>query len=244
MLLTPAAVIALTLPLIAGGRVEGVPGSNVKPPVIEGLPLSITEHGMDLIVHFEVGGKSYYEKAYSRPIWPQGASGVTVGIGYDLGYNTASQIKADWSKHCTKAELAALVSCAGIKGSRAKWKRQEIRWKVQITLEEAMAVFLKRTVPRFASTTRRAFPHIEEATPYVQDMMLSQTFNRGSSTKGHSRRHVKAQAEASAKREFSKLPGLVRASEVVWRGKSIYNGLKRRRFAEADHGEGRGKFIP
>lgn len=238
-----ALVIAL-LPVLslAGGTKPHVPAGV---PVIPGLPLSVTDYGMDLIVHFEVGGASYYEKAYARPIWPQGASGVTVGIGYDLGYNTASQIRSDWGPHVSPDELSALVSCAGIKGNAAKWKRQEVRWKVVIPLKKAMAVFIKRTVPRFAKMTREAFPHVEEAPPYVQDMMLSQSFNRGTSTKGHTRRHVAAQAAASARREFSKLPPLVRESKVVWADKpSIRNGIWRRRDAEADHGEGKGQFIP
>src|SRR5438067_11642326 len=29
--------------------------------------------------------------------WPGGESGVTIGIGYDLGFATSEQFKADWS---------------------------------------------------------------------------------------------------------------------------------------------------
>src|SRR3981081_336751 len=47
-----------------------------------------SERAYELIIDFEVGGRSEYERTYQRPEWPQGESGVTIGVGYDLGYNT------------------------------------------------------------------------------------------------------------------------------------------------------------
>ena len=216
---------------------------RVNYTVIEGLPIKATEEGIELIVDFEVGGKAYYAKAYQRPVWPGHHSGVTWAIGYDAGYNTKAQIKADWGPYVDKATLSAMVSCAGIAGSSAKWKRQEVRWKISIPLDIAMKVFIKRTVPRFAAMTKRAYPNIEFAPPPIQDMVLSESFNRGTSIRGNSRRHILWQTQASAKREYDKMPQHCRDSEVVWRGKLVYNGLKRRRYAEADHGEGRGKYL-
>ena len=240
-------VITLAIAIVASAGMPPKPPAPEKPrvnyTVIEGLPITITEEGVELIAEFEVGGKSYYVKAYQRPIWPGHLSGVTWGIGYDAGYNTAAQIKADWGPYVDKSTLAAMMSCAGIKKSAAKWKRQEVRWKISIPFDVAMKVFLKRTVPRFAAMTKRAYPNIEFAPPTIQDMALSQSFNRGTSTRGHSRRHILWQTQASARRDYAAMPQFCRDSEVVWRGKSVYNGLKRRRFAEADHGEGRGKYL-
>lgn len=217
--------------------------ASAEPDDVGGL--TITDGGVDLVVHFEVGGEAYYRKAYRRPIWPQGASGVTVGIGYDLGYNTPSQIRRDWSGRIPAKMVDALVSCSGIKGSAARYHQQRIRWIVDIPLDAAMEVFKERTLPRFGAITKRTFKTIECAKPVIQDMMLSQTYNRGSSTKGYSRRHVLWQARASAKGQYYALPGYVRDSKVVWANKpSIRRGIWRRRDAEADHGEGRGKFNP
>lgn len=199
---------------------------------------------MDLIVHFEVGGKSYYKKVYQRPIWARGASGVTVGIGYDLGYNTRCQIQKDWGDILPKNMVDALKSCAGIKGSAARHHQQRVKYIVSIPLQDAMKVFIKRTVPRFAQLAKTSFKTIEKSHPYIQDMMLSQTFNRGASTKGNSRRHVLWQSRASAKGQYYALPIYCRDSKVIWANQpSIRRGIWRRRDAEADHGEGKGKFI-
>lgn len=214
------------------------------PKTIKGLPLKVTEQGMDLIVHFEVGGKSYYKKVYQRPIWARGASGVTVGIGYDLGYNSKCQIQKDWGDILPKDMVDALKSCAGIKGSASRLHQQRIKYVVSIPLESAMKVFVKRTMPRFASLARNTFKTLEDADPYIQDMMLSQTFNRGASTRGYSRRHVLWQSRACAKGQYYALPIYCRDSKDVWVNKpSIRRGIWRRRDAEADHGEGGGKFI-
>lgn len=215
-----------------------------NPKTINGLPLKVTNQGIDLIVHFEVGGESYYRKAYSRPIWPRGASGVTVGIGYDLGYNTKAQIEQDWKGIIPSSMLDALKSCSGIKGSAARSHAQRTKYLVNIPLEAAMKVFVKKTVPRFACLAKRTFKTLENAHPYIQDMMLSQTFNRGASTRGHSRRHVLWQARACAKGQYYALPLYCRQSKIVWaENKPIRKGIWRRRDAEADHGEGKGKFI-
>ena len=216
--------------------------AQAEPDPIGGL--TITDGGVDLIVHFEVGGQAYYRKAYRRPIWPRGASGVTVGIGYDVGYNSKAQIRRDWCGRLPASMVDALVSCAGIKGSSARYHQQRIKYLVDVPLDAAMEVFKQRTLPRFAGITKRTFQTIERAKPCIQDMMLSQTYNRGSSTKGHSRRHVLWQARASAKGQYYALPIYCRESKIVWANKpSIRRGIWRRRDAEADHGEGRGSFI-
>lgn len=241
--------LALILYVNAGGRLIKPSGggkpAKVDMPMVGGLPLQITQYGLDLIVHFEVGGKAYYSKVYHRPIWPKGASGVTIGIGYDLGYNTRAQIEADWKPYVNAKTLALLKSCAGIKGWKARSHAQRLKYQVSIPLDAAMKVFSKRTVPRFALLTKKTFPGIENAHPFIQDAMTSQSFNRGTSVKGHSRRHVLWQQQAAKRGEYQKLPQLIRDSKVVWANKhSIRRGIWRRRDTEADHGEGKGQFIP
>ena len=46
----------------------------------------ISGQAFDLIVEFEVTGEQAYTQRYRRPVWPKGQSGVTIGIGYDVGY--------------------------------------------------------------------------------------------------------------------------------------------------------------
>jgi hypothetical protein len=46
--------------------------------------------------------------------WPGGASGVTIGIGYALGYVTEDQFESDWASYFTVAHEERLKTCIGI----------------------------------------------------------------------------------------------------------------------------------
>src|SRR6185295_12196550 len=75
---------------------------------------------LELIVGFEVGSRQRYEKKFRRPTWPGGSSGVTIGIGYDLGMTPKAQITADWQRRLSDAELAAMLTVQGVTGAAAK----------------------------------------------------------------------------------------------------------------------------
>jgi len=66
---------------------------------------------IDLIISEEVGNQAQYKQ---HPEFPGGYSGVTVGIGYDLGYNSPDKIKADWSALVTPEILRLMLSCSGL----------------------------------------------------------------------------------------------------------------------------------
>ena len=51
----------------------------------------ISKKSLEMIIHHEIGGRAYYEKKLQAPIWAGGESGVTIGMGYDLGYNSEKQ---------------------------------------------------------------------------------------------------------------------------------------------------------
>lgn len=152
--------------------------------------LVVTERSLNSVMEFECGGESFYNLRYSRPSWPQGASGVTVGVGYDLGYHTKSQIVRDWELVVGRRIAELLATCAGVKGSRAKAYRDRIEKSVRISFEGAWKVFVDTTVPRFAKLTAGTFPNHHRMHPVTQAMMLSVVFNRGSSLKGYRRRHM------------------------------------------------------
>ena len=45
-----------------------------------------SKESIEKIIEWEIGDRAYYNKYLSHFTWPGGASGVTVGFGYDLGY--------------------------------------------------------------------------------------------------------------------------------------------------------------
>lgn len=192
--------------------------------------LRIGPSAYELIVEYETGGRVYYERALTRPTWPKGASGVTIGVGYDLGYNTPQRIAQDWA-HLPSAQVKQLQSVAGLKGAAAKLALPRTAG-IRIAWSDALRVFNERTVPRFARDTLSAFPGLESAPEEVQGVMLSLVFNRGSSFTGGTRAEMRNCAMHIAAGRWRALPGEFRSMKRLWQGKNL-DGLLRRREAEA-----------
>lgn len=149
----------------------------------------LSKTSFDLIIYYEVGGEAAYNKSYSKPTWPGGASGVTIGIGYDIGYNTAASLKADWSGIISDGDIDRLSRCAGVKGSAARNAVLDVN-DITIPWEAAKAVFVKKTLPRFKSECIRAFPGSDKLHPDAFGSLVSLVFNRGPSTSGKNREEM------------------------------------------------------
>ena len=76
-----------------------------------------------LVVRWEVGSPAQYVRKYQGVICPGGASGPTVGIGFDLGHNTQAAIRAAWA---SSPHVDALASGSGVVGPDAckAWRAQ------------------------------------------------------------------------------------------------------------------------
>ena len=116
--------------------------------------LVVSQRGLDLIVAHEIGSEAYYRRALTHPVWPGGLSGVTIGIGYDLGQTAASQVEKDWRGRITDADLASLLTVVGLKKDEAKQARARVA-HVEVPLEAAKEVFYMSILPRFARITQR-----------------------------------------------------------------------------------------
>ena len=198
--------------------------------------LEISREGYQLILNHEVGGGAvYYSRYLQKPTWPGGASGVTIGIGYDLGYNSPMQIDADWSGLSTEVR-SRLKSVAGAKGLAAKRLLPVVRG-ISIPWDEARQVFERNTIPRFAKLTVRAYPGIDTLHPHIQSANLSWVFNRGEGIMSEAKDKTGRDEEKRLIRRDTpthpeRLPAHYRASKRLWRGTSV-EGLVRRREDEA-----------
>lgn len=193
-------------------------------------PLRISPESKEVIVEFETGGQAYYRKALAKPSWPGGASGVTVGIGYDVGYNQRAQVIADWQA-LSESQRNALASAAGVKGVAAKPRAAALKWIV-VPWETAETVFVAYTMPRFGRMTDAAFPGITRTHGHVQGAMLSIVFNRGASMSGDGRSEMRQIRTLIAAGNVRGIPPQVRSMKRLWYGKGL-DGLIRRREAEA-----------
>jgi len=195
----------------------------------------LTEKGLDLILEHEVGGgEPYYNAALQRPTWPEGQSGVTIGIGYDLGYNTEQQIRADWpmlpSDHRNR-----LCEVAGIKGAAANEAKRRVR-DIVIPWALALRVFLNRTVPRFERQMLRAFPGAEQLPDGAYWALVSLVFNRGGALEGKNRQDMmdihNILKDGVQKGDLAEIAKQLREMKRIW-ANTGQGGLLRRREDEA-----------
>jgi hypothetical protein len=192
--------------------------------------MNLSPESRKLILDFEVGGgEAYYTKYLSRPTWPGAASGVTVGIGYDCGYNSRAAILADWSDLGESGELA---KTAGIKGVAAKSAVAGVK-NLRIPWALALQVYEATTVPKFWRLCQRTWPGFDALHPNCQGALLSLTFNRGSAMDGDRRREMRAIRDLTKMQDYRGIAWQLRAMKRIWRGKDIEQGMNRRRDAEA-----------
>ena len=217
------------------GKLEGFLAP--KPiPVVPGASMIVSRKGLDMIVGYEVSSKENYIAKLQSPILPAGASGITIGIGYDLGHNSKEQIIADWGALVSAATLALMLDASGLKGGAAQPALAKMK-NIKIPFESAMDVYYHTTVPRYARLTRSAFPGVEKLPPDAQSAILSLVFNRGSGTK--------VTATDKSRQEMANMVPLVKAGDLagiarefrsmkrLWLGKPGMKGLITRREKEA-----------
>ena len=172
------------------------------------------------------------------PSWPGGASGVTYGHGYDLGYNSEDQIKRDWSAHVNGNVLAFMVSCAGVKGETAKKRITPQTRVLKITSDAAREVFENRTLPRFIKLAQDTYPGFDELNEDTRGAIVSLVFNRGSSfgvegqPSWESRREMRELAPLVLAKDYEGIAATIKAMGRLWVGKGL-DGLIARRHNEA-----------
>jgi hypothetical protein len=192
--------------------------------------LKISKESADLIIDFETGGRSYYEAKLKRVTVPPGQSGVTGGSGFDFGYNTPAQIREAWSGVLPDAQVERLVRVSGKTGASARAALPSVK-DITITWDQAMQVYSKTSMPRFAKLTLQTYPKIENLHPHIQGVMLSTTFNRGSAMTPYSRRKELVWSRDSIREGNIKvLPGFQKSMVRLWPN---IRGLQRRYTAHA-----------
>lgn len=197
----------------------------------ENYSLVISGTGMEQLVRHEVVSKTYYNKFLKHPIWPGGSSGVTIGIGYDLGYNRASQIQRDWFGKVSDADLEKLKKVSGLKADKAK--KQLVRLKsINVSFENATRVFSESTLPRYAAATRKVYPGIEKLHADAQTALLSLVYNRGASVSGSRRKEMAAIKPLVLQQDYAGIAQQIQSMKRLWQGKGL-DGLLTRRDDEA-----------
>ncbi|GAB1407661.1 hypothetical protein MASR1M8_15800 [Thermomonas brevis] len=183
------------------------------------------------IVRWEVSGESAYQRKYQGVICPGGASGPTIGIGYDLGHQAAATIQRDWA---FRPDVDRLASAAGKVGPAQCAATRKAMAGVRVPWPEALAVFEGVSMPHWQRVTARAYPGIDGMGRLAEGAVRGNTYNRGTSMLG---------SRAKEKREIRDvcIPRLdaecvatqLEAQCRIWQGTDLYAGLCGRRRDEA-----------
>lgn len=193
--------------------------STLLPALPAGASMIVSKKGLDLIVESEISGEARYNAKYKNPIWPKSGSGITIGIGYDLGFETAAKIEKDWKDYLSAADLAKLKAVAGIMGTAARDALKNnvggIK-SVSIPYDKAKEVFYVNSMPSYAKQTKSIYPDVAALPPDAQAALLSIVYNRGASLKGDRRVEMKNIVALVSARDLAGIAAQIRSMKRLW----------------------------
>ena len=185
-----------------------------------------------LITRWEIGSEALYVKKYRGVICPGGASGPTIGIGYDLGTQTQDTIRADWREHPDVDRLATASGQVG-PGACAAWRNAHRDIHVELPL--AQQVFAVRVLPDYTRQAERALRKGWNGnTEHVRGAMKSLGYNRGWSMSGDRNREKREIRDTCFPGSDANCTAAqLRAMTRLWAGTNIAAGMAARRNDEA-----------
>jgi len=189
--------------------------------------MNLSDLGIKSIIGWECGGEAEYNQA---PEWPGEQSGVTIGIGYDLGQTPANEIVQAWGPYISSEDLKVLVGLSGKTGPKAQQLLPHVR-HLRFGWDIASMVFRESTLPTHFLRTLRIYPQTVDLHGHCAAALVSLVFNRGPALTGD-RRAEMADIQALLKaNNLNAIPERFEAMQRLWPNTS---GLRRRRREEAD----------
>lgn len=179
------------------------------------------------LIGYEVSSPGYYEQALQAPSWPGGASGVTIGIGYDVGMTNETDFRADWGDVLEMVQVESLAQCCGVSGALAK-AMADARSHIRVSLAAASTVFRAKSIPHALAQTVGLFD-CSRLPDDCTGALLSLVYNRGTSLAGDRRREM-AQIQKALPSHPELVPDLLRSMSRLW---PDVPGLQKRRESEA-----------
>lgn len=212
-------------------RAKLAPISNISTPTnpqITDAVTQLSDKALKLILDYEVGGgESYYNKELKHPCYPGGASGVTIGVGYDLGYNTSEQFTSDWKELLSSSDFGRLAKCLGSKGAIARDLVSSVR-DIVVPWAGALTIFKQNTIPRFMKETLKAFPGADQLQPDAFGALVSLVFNRGAAVTGSNRTEMMNIRNLIGSKDYLAIGNQILDMKHIWVGKGLDGLLKRR----------------
>ncbi len=212
------------------------PGETADPALLDWLAAQpepspeLPVKGVTFIAREEVGGRDFYDAHTAIPHWPGGASGVTIGVGYDLRFS-ADIFEGDWGDKLAPQALDALRPHLGKQGSQQDC--DALVW-IRIPWPVAWQVFTGRSLPPQVTKTRRAYDRLDSLPGLCRAVLVSLVFNRGSrlhdSPGKDTRREMRRIKELLEADDLDAVPEQLISMQRLWPNA---RGLRERRAREA-----------
>ena len=193
----------------------------------------VSERAIELVASFEIISRKTYERKYSRPEAPGGASGITIGIGYDIGQSSKEEFVKTWQALLPAEDLQRLSAAVGVQGDAARAMQSQFS-DITIPFDQAMTAFRHSTIPTYGRKILAAFPNSVSLPPDCFGALLSIVYNRGASLGGDKRKEMLAISRLIEIGEAQAVPEQIRTMKWIWEGKRGSEGVVKRREAEAD----------
>lgn len=193
----------------------------------------VTKHSIDQLIEFEVTSERHYNEFLTRPYLPNLNSGITIGIGYDLGFHTPEQIKDDWSDLPSKS-VYKLMSVAGLTAQAAKSLLMSTQ-EISVSFDLATKVFENKTLQITAKALTITYPEVEQLRPSAVGALLSLTYNRGFKLTGTRRLEMFNIRQLVLNKDYFGISNQILMMKKYWDGsmRDIVPGLVARRTREA-----------
>lgn len=152
-------------------------------------PAPVSPAAVALIVRHEIISPAYYQARLQNFACPGDISGPTLGIGYDLGMQTATRIRADWRAHPAAPRLATGSGVRGFGPCRA-YRRANADIRTPLPL--AQDVFSTTSLPAYHALAARAFRvGWDGLPPNAQGALVATVYVRGAGMRGESRAEMR-----------------------------------------------------
>ena len=197
--------------------------------------LPISEDAFKLIVLFEVTSAALYDQRYQKPVWPGGDSGVTIGVGYDMGYVTPAWFEQDWGGRLAPAQIARLRPACGKRGPAAQALYRQYA-DVAVPWRLANPQFREKLIPLYTGLAISKLPAAARTlSPDCLGALVSLVYNRGASFRSEKprfreMRRIHGHLEDG---ELDRIPDEFLAMRRLWEGNPKMRGLVKRRELEA-----------
>lgn len=232
-----ASVLADPRQLVGGnsrdGRAEQFETRAIAPR-LRPSKTEISEKAIQLIILFEVTSASVYERKYRTPVLPAAESGITIGVGYDLGYVKPEWMQEDWKGLLAPESLQRLESVCGLKGAPAKKALPALKG-ISVPWVDAEKQFRKRLLPRYVAETEKALQNTSMLSKDSLGALVSLVYNRGASFRRAQPRYQEMRNihDHMENKSFVGIPQELLDMRRIWQGQPGTQGLLKRRDLEA-----------